>query len=77
MKQLQICEVLFLSIIKYNILEYTNDKEKIVKELQQKFDRVINRELYTQYKTASSEEEKEKARQEYLNRKGMHSSFRW
>ncbi|MEY8321053.1 complexin-2 [Lachnospiraceae bacterium 46-61] len=77
MKQVQISEDLFLSLIKYHILEYTNDKEKIVKELQQKFDRVINRELYTQYKTASSEEEKEKARQEYLNRKGMHSSFRW
>ena len=61
MKQVQISEDLFLSLIKQHILEYTNDKEKIVKELQQKFDRVINRELYTQYKTASSEEEKEKA----------------
>ena len=77
MKQVQISEDLFLSLIKYHILEHHNDEEKIVKELQQKFDRVINRELYTQYKTASSEEEKEKARQEYLNRKGMHSSFRW
>ena len=75
MKQVQISEDLFLSLIKYHILEYYNDEEKIVKELQQKFDRVINRELYTQYKTASSEEEKEKARQEYLDRKGIHSSF--
>ena len=77
MKQVQISEDLFLSLIKYHILEYTNDKEKIVKELQQKFDSVVNRNLYTKYKTASSEEEREKARQEYLNRKGMHSSFRW
>ena len=77
MKQVQISEDLFLSLIKYHILEYHNDEKEIVKELQQKFDRVINRELYTQYKTASSEEEKEKARQEYLNRKGIHSDFRW
>ena len=77
MKQVQISEDLFLSLIKYHILEYYNDKEKIVKELQQKLDTIINRNLYTQYKTSSSEEEKEKARQEYLNRKGIHSSFRW
>ena len=77
MKQVQISEDLFLSLIKYHILEYYNDKEKIVKELQQKLDTIINRNLYIQYKTSSSEEEKEKARQEYLNRKGIHSSFRW
>ena len=50
---------------------------KITKELQQKFDSIINRNLYTKYKTAPTEEEKEKARQEYLDRKGIHSSFRW
>ena len=77
MKQVQISEDLFLSLVKYHILEYYNDKEKIVKELQQKLDTIINRNLYTQYKTSSSEEEKEKARQKYLNRKGIHSNFRW
>ena len=77
MKQVQISEDLFLSLIKYHILEHYNDKEKIVKELQQKLNTIINRNLYTHYKTSSSEEEKEKARQEYLNRKGIHSSFRW
>ncbi len=77
MKQVQISEDLFLSLIKYHILEYHNDEKEIVKELQQKFDSVVNRNLYTKYKTASSEEEREKARQEYLNKKGIHSSFRW
>ena len=77
MKQVQISEDLFLSLIKYHILEYHNDNEKIIKELQQKFDSVINRSLYTKYKTAPSQEQKEKARQEYLDRKGIHSSFRW
>ncbi len=77
MKQVQISEDLFLSLIKYHILEYHNDNEKIIKELQQKFDSVINRSLYTKYKTAPSQEQKEKAREEYLNKKGMYSNFRW
>ena len=77
MKQVQISEDLFLSLIKYHILEYHNDEKEIVKELQQKFDSVVNRNLYTKYKTAPSEEEREKARQEYLNRKGIYANFRW
>jgi hypothetical protein len=77
MKQVQISEDLFLSLIKYHILECHNDEEKIVKGLKEKYDSIINRNLYTKYKTAPSKEEKEKARQEYLDRKGMHSSFRW
>ena len=34
MKQVQISEDLFLSLIKYHILEYHNDEEKIVKMLK-------------------------------------------
>lgn len=77
MKQVQISEDLFLSLIKYHILEYHNDEEKIVKMLKEKYDSIVNRNLYTRYKTAPTEEEKEKARQEYLDRKGIHSNFRW
>ncbi len=77
MKQVQISKDLFLLLIKYHIFECYNDEEKIVEELQKKFDSIINRNLYTKYKTAPTEEEKEKARQEYLDRKGIHSSFRW
>ena len=77
MKQVQISEDLFLLLIQYHIFECYNEEEKIVEELQQKFDSIINRNLYTKYKTAPTEEEKEKARQEYLDRKGIHSSFRW
>ena len=77
MKQVQISEDLFLSLVKYHILEYYNEEEKIVKGLKEKYDKIVSRSLYTKYKTASTEEEKEKARQEYLNRKGIHSDFRW
>ena len=77
MKQVQISEDLFLSLVKYHILEYYNDEKKIVKELKEKYDKIVNRSLYTKYKTAPTEEEKEKARQEYLNQKGIHPDFRW
>ena len=77
MKQVQINEDLFLSLIKYHLLECYNEEEKIIAELKEKYDSIINRNLYTKYKTALTEEEKEKAREEYLDRKGIHSNFRW
>ena len=77
MKQVQISEDLFLSLIKYHLLECYNEKEKIITELKEKYDSIINRNLYIKYKTAPTEKGKEKARQEYLDRKGIHSSFRW
>ncbi len=77
MKQVQISEDLFLSLVKYHILEYYNDEEKIIKELKEKYDKIFNRSLYTKYKTAPTEEEKEKARQKYLNQRGIHPDFRW
>lgn len=40
-------------------------------------DAMVMRELYTKYKTAPTEEEKEKARKEYLDRRGVPESFRW
>ena len=40
-------------------------------------DALVMRELYTQYKTVPTEEEKEKARREYLDKRGVPDSFRW
>ncbi len=77
MKQVQISEDLFLSLVKYHILKYYNEEEKIVNQLNEKLDRMVNRNLYTKYKIVLTKEEKEKARQEYLDGKGIHSSFRW
>ena len=38
---------------------------------------MVERELYTKSKTAPTEEEREQARQEYLDRRGIQASFRW
>ena len=40
-------------------------------------DALVMRELYTQYKAAPTEEEKEQARREYLDKRGVPDSFRW
>lgn len=38
---------------------------------------MVERELYTKSKTAPTEEEREKARQAYLDRRGILADFRW
>lgn len=38
---------------------------------------MVERELYTRSKTALTEEEREKARQEYLDRRRIPEDFRW
>ena len=77
MKKVQFSQELFLSLVKYHLLEATEEEEKIKKELTEKLDTMAKRQIYSQYKTATSEEEREKARQEYLDKVGISPSFRW
>lgn len=77
MKKIQISEELFLTLIKYHLLEMDEFSEKIKTGLENKLEAMTKRELYTRYKTAPTVEEKEKARQEYLEKVGMHRDFRW
>ena len=50
---------------------------EIKKALMDKLDSISMRLLYSKYKTAPTEEEKEKARREYLDKRGVPDSFRW
>lgn len=63
------------------ILCMNNPEEPALRQLstilQAKLDRMVERDLYGQYKTAPTEEERELARQEYLNRRGIPDEFRW
>ena len=51
--------------------------EKLNKELYNKLDAMIKRDLYTKSKTTPTEEEREKARLEYLEKAGINQNFRW
>lgn len=64
-------------LIKYFLFEQKELLPKIKEELEQKLDALVRRELYTKYKTAPTKEEQEKARREYLDKRGIPENFRW
>jgi len=77
MKNVQISSQLFFNLIRFHLLEMEEVLPEINKDLEQKIEALARRELYTKYKTAPTEEERENARQEYLDKVGMHRDFRW
>ena len=77
MKNVQISEQLFVALVKYHLLEIDDVYPEIKKGLEKKVDALVMRELYTKYKTAPTDEEREKARREYLDKRGVPDSFRW
>ena len=77
MKNVQISQELFVALLHYH-LSGENEYEEIIEQgLEQKLDEMLRHEQYAQYKTAPTEEQREQARQEYLDRRGVPESFRW
>ena len=80
-KQIQISETLFTQLLGYFCLSpedrSTEQDQYIFAQLEDKLNRMLDRELYTEYQTAPTEEQREAARQKYLDRKGILHSFRW
>ena len=77
MKSVQIPCDLFIDLAMYNLRGEDDFEEEIRQGLEQKLDAMLNRQLYSRYKTAPTEEEREQARQEYLDRRGVPQSYRW
>ena len=77
MKQVQIPQELFVQLIYYHLMEDDSYIDEIKIGLEKKLYALVLRELYGKSKTAPTEEEREKARQEYLDRRGIPDSFRW
>ena len=77
MKSIQIPETLFIALVKYHLLELEEDLPAIRKGLMDKMDSMMMRELYSNYKTALTQEAKDKERKEYLDKRGVPDSFRW
>ena len=76
-KNVTIKQELFMDLVKYFLVNIREDEDRIRLELQKKMDALVKRELYTKYKTAGTPEEREVARQEYLEKVGMPKDFRW
>ena len=77
MTNVQIPYELFVSLLRYHLVEDDDCLNEIRQGLEQKLDSLVRRELYAEYKTAPTQEEREKARQEYLDSRGVLGSFRW
>ena len=66
-----------MQLIHYHLMEDDSYIDEIKIGLEKKLDAMVLRELYGKSKTALTEGEREKARQEYLDRRGIPYSFRW
>ena len=76
-RNVQIPYELFFQLLQYFLMENYESEEIIRQGLERKLNTMVNRELYSKYKTAPTEEEREKYRQEYLDRRGIPENFRW
>lgn len=74
---MHISEELFFALLKYHLVEMDDVLPEIKEGWEEKLEAMVRRDLYTKYKTAPTEEKREKARQVYLEKVGMHRSFRW
>ncbi len=75
-KSVQIPYELFFQLLQYFFLMDNYDgEEKIRLGLEKKLDAIVNREVYSKSKTAPTEEEREKFRQEYLDRREYRRTF--
>lgn len=85
MKKIQITQELFIKMLKYfygEEFELDDDElcelyREIKSGIDKKLDAISRRSYYTEYKTADTDEAKEKARQKYLDAVGMHRDFRY
>ena len=77
MKNVQIPYELFLDLVMYHLRGEDDYDEDIRQGLEEKLDAILSRMIYSEYKTAPTEEQREKARQEYLERRGVPQSYRW
>ena len=74
---MQIPYELFMELLHYHLVQEDDYAEDIRRGLEEKLDAMVRHELYVKCKTAPTEEEREQARLEYLDRRGVSKSFRW
>ena len=77
MKNVQISRELFFKLLNYHLLENHEEKEAIENGLEEKLNMMVMHDIYSKSKTAPTEEEREKARKEYLDLAGISPDFRW
>lgn len=64
-----------MALLHYYLVMEDDYAEDIRRGLEEKLDAMVRHELYAKYKTATTEEEREQERLEYLDRRGVPESF--
>lgn len=77
MKNVQIPYDLFVALLQYHLMMDDDYEDEIKHGLEQKLEAMVRHEWYAKYKTAPTPEEREEARQRYLDERGVPQSFRW
>ena len=78
MKEIKISEELFVKLVKLLIFNDNTQYDDCKTGIQDKLDRMCRRDLYSTYSNKElSPEEREQARQAYLEAKGIPENFRW
>ena len=77
-ENVQIPSELFFDLVRVHLLGVDDEevKMRVVEGLEDKLNALTKRELYTAYKTAPTDEEREKARQAYLDKVSLPRDFR-
>ena len=71
MKNVQIPYDLFLALLQHHLMMEDGYEDEIRYGLEQKLEAMVRHELYAKYKTALTPEEREAARQHYLDERGI------
>ncbi|MEY8312975.1 complexin-2 [Oscillospiraceae bacterium 42-9] len=66
-----------MALVEYHLAFDDDYAEEIRQGLERKLDALVRHELYAKYKTAPTAEEREQARQAYLDQRGVFPDFRW
>ena len=74
MGNVQISQELFMQLLRFHLIEDESCEKEIKKELEKKLDKMVMRDLFGKSKTAPTKEERERARKEYLDRRGTDKS---
>ena len=77
-KSVSIPENLWLEIVYYMMIDGNSARVPRIRQgITDKLERMIEHDLYTEYKTATNDQQKEQARRKYLESKGIPADFRW
>ena len=76
-KQIQMPESWFMAVVRY-MHGAEEEKDFILQGIQDKVKKVMEHDLYSiMHDPTKTPEERERARQQYLNSKGIPKDFRW